>query len=111
MHVEERIRDGLKDVDIPVYPEPYEGTELEYITFNYSEYGRVWAEGRPDCIEYDLQVHWWFPRGKSPYPRKKKIREALYAAGMTWPSITNASDDEGQHLVFEGVMIGDLDDG
>ena len=41
------------------------------------------------------------PTGKNPNPTKLRIQRALYDQGFTWPSITPASDNEGQGWVFE----------
>ena len=70
----------------------------------YSEMGALFADSMPQAIRYVVDVHWFLPHGKDPERGKDTIRHLLKAAGSTWPSIINATDDEGQHYVFSCEM-------
>ena len=89
----------------PIFPEcapnVYEGHALEYVTWNAYTLPQVYAERRPAAARYPVQVHYYLPHGKSPTAGKLALQAALFAQGFTWPSITNASDSEGQHYVLE----------
>lgn len=102
--IDTRIRAALAPLKIPVEPNEYEGTALEYISYVYQELGAIHAESKPNAIRYILDVHWYLPRGKNPEDGKNRIRHLLKAAGATWSNIVNASDKEGQHYVFECEM-------
>ena len=88
----------------PIFPEcapnVYEGTALEYVVWNAYTLPQVYAERRP-AARYPVQVHYYLPHGKNPTQGKLALQAALFAQGFTWPSITNASDSEGQHYVLE----------
>jgi hypothetical protein len=105
MSIDERLRAALTPIEDVVKPNLYDGPETEYIVFNYDEGGRLFAEGRPRAIICRVMVHLYIPSGVNPNGKKQEICEAISAAGGTWPTITNASDKEGQHYVFEFEMM------
>ena len=53
-------------------------------------------------------TYWFLPAKVNPLERKRQLRQALIAAGFTAPTITPASDDDGQHYVFECEWLGGL---
>lgn len=89
----------------PIFPEcapnVYEGCALEYVVWNAYTIPEVYAERKPAAARYPTQVHYYLPNGKNPNPGKLKLAQALFDQGFTWPSITNASDSDGQHYVLE----------
>lgn len=85
----------------PCAPNQYHGKELEYVVWNYYQISSVYAEDLPAAARYPTQVHYYLPHGKNPNTGKLQLQRALFDAGFTWPSITNASDSEGQHYVLE----------
>lgn len=86
---------------LPVYPNYYTGEDLEYIVYNYTALPQVYAERLPAAARYLVQVHLYLPHKKNPNALKVQISRALSEHGFTWPSITNGSDGDGQHYVFE----------
>lgn len=104
MSVETKLRTALTPIEEIVKPNLYDGPETEYIVFNYDELGNMWADDRPRAILYRVMVHLYLPHGETPLTKKRRICEALFAAGATWPEVTNASDRDGQHYVFECEM-------
>ena len=101
MSVNKAIMGAVSPI-IPIcVPNVYRGTELEYTTFNYSELPDDFGDDSPGTIRYLVQVHYFCQTDKNPLGEKRKIRNALSASGFTYPSTTDASDDEGQHFVFE----------
>lgn len=101
MSVDERIKTALSTYVSDIQPNRYTGTSLEYIVFNYHEYGAVYAESVPNEFRYNVQVHWYLPHGVNPNTKKKQIRNALIGAGFAYRSTVNASDKDSQHYTFE----------
>lgn len=100
---------------IPIcVPHVYGGAAEEYCVYNYTEIPDSFGDNNPEAIRYSVQVHWLFPwrPGISADPavveKKQKLRRALAAAGMTWPTITPAGDREWEHLVFECEYAGEV---
>lgn len=87
------------------WPHTYEGCALEYVTWNAYTIPQVYAERLPAAARYSTQVHYFLPHGVDPTEKKLAIQQALFDGGFTWPSITDASDREGQHYVFECSYI------
>ena len=48
-----------------------------------------------------VQVHYFAPHEKNTRATRREITRRIVAAGFTRPSITPASDANGQHYVFE----------
>ena len=84
-----------------VVPQVYTGAETEYIVFNYSEYPLEFADDAPQTVGYSVQVHLFLPLKVNPNTKKESIKNALFSAGFTYPSIQDVTDEEGQHYVFE----------
>lgn len=82
-------------------PNVYEGSAVEYVVWNAYQIPEVYAERRPAAARYPTQVHYFLPNSKNPTEGKLALQRALFEHGFTWPSITNASDSEGQHYVLE----------
>ena len=101
MTIEQRIISALSGLGLPVVPEPYTGDALEYLTFSYDLFGTIFAEGKPGTILFDISLHYYAPFASNPNATRIKICTAISAAGFAWPTITNASDKDGQHWVFE----------
>ena len=99
------VNEVLRNAVLPHVPicEPgnYDGEEAEYCTFVIDDEPDVFAEGMPSVIRYPVILNWYLPSGANPLKKKKSLCRALAAAGFTYPSVTNASDEGGQHFVFE----------
>ena len=83
------------------FPNVYTGTLLEYVVWNYDEIPAVYAERAPQASRYLCQVHLYYPHKKNPLTAIQALRRALWDAQFTWPSLTDASDGDGQHYVLE----------
>lgn len=101
MTIDERIQTMLYGLEDTIAPNVYTGSATEYLVYNYYTGGAVYAERRPRALVYSVMVHLYLPQGQSPTEKKNDVCEAIFAAGGTWPTVTNASDSEGQHYVFE----------
>jgi len=98
------IINALSEFGYPVVPDIYEGKEKRYITFNYADdRGMGFADDEPDYVLADMQIHYFLPLKENYLTDRRKIREALFKAGFTYPSIVNLLEPENniRHLVFE----------
>lgn len=114
MNIDQKIQSAVKPV-IPVcVPKQYGGDAMEYCVYNYTEIPDSFADDEPECIRYQVQVHWLFPwspnisADKDVQEKKKDIRNALATAGFTWPTVTPSGDDEWEHFVFECEICGEV---
>lgn len=101
MSVERTVRGALLPIVPVVEPHSYDGKALEYIVFSYTEIPALDADGRPGALRYLLSISWYLPWGVNPREKKRQIAEELWAAGCTYPSVVDASDEDGQHYIFE----------
>lgn len=86
-------------------PNVYEGGATEYVVWNCYSVPVAFGDELPAAARYPTQVHYFLPSGKNPNPMKLKLQQALFDHGFTWPSVTNASDAEGQHYVLECEFV------
>lgn len=101
MTIDSRINTAVKTVVAECRPNVYDGSSLEYAVYNYTQIPAINADGRPHAMRYLIQVNVYLPHGKNPNQIKKTLANALLTAGFTYPTITNASDSNGQHYAFE----------
>ena len=84
-----------------VFPQVYTGPLLRYAVWDYNVLPEVWAEQAPHAARYLVQVHFYLPHKENPQEAILALSRALFNAGLTWPSITDATDADGQHWVLE----------
>lgn len=84
-----------------VYQPGIGDSEDVYCTYNFNELPRVFAKGSPNAIVYLVMLHLYAPNGLDCRGLKKELAFALHCKGFTYPLITDASDANGQHYVFE----------
>lgn len=111
MSFDSQLREKLLPIIPIVEPNIYKGEALEYLEFSYSERGDCFGDDEPDANILSVQVHYYLPHGQNPKAKKRLIQQALFELGGTWPEITNASDKEGQHYVFEFECAEEDEDG
>ena len=100
MSCDEAINFAFGEI-LPLFPNVYTGEELRYLVYNYYVIPQVYAEATAHAARYSVQLHLYLPHKENPNAVKLAIINACVAAGFTFPSMTNASDKEGQHYVFE----------
>ena len=89
----------------------YKGAATEYIVFNYTELPADFADDDAAHYRYLVQVHLYAPLEKNTRTYRREISRRLVAAGFTRPTVTPASDKNGQHYAFECEIAGGIDDG
>lgn len=104
--IDDKIKSAVKPLVAVCVPDLYTGDAPEYCTYNYNEIPTAFGDNAPRAVRYLVQVHWFVPLKKRPHPKKKQLRRALGAIPLTtWPTIVNASDELGQHYVYEFVAV------
>lgn len=105
MSVEARVKAALD-----VFGDPVEKSVLyaaseeapaRYYTFSCESVGDDFGDDEPGCERWLVSVHLFAPLAENCVRRAKETKQALFAAGFTWPKYTDATDQDGQHLVFE----------
>ena len=77
-----------------------------YYTFTCSSFGDDFGDDEPGCERWLVNVHYFAPLyNEDIQGRVKKTKRALHRAGFTWPSCTDASDQDGKHVVFECQIV------
>lgn len=102
MTVNEKIKQALSPLGIPVVADFYGGGKDEYFTFNYADDRAVdFGDDAPQHIVAYMQIHWFMPRQKDYLAGKKKIRNILFQAGFTYPEVTVMTEGDIRHVIFE----------
>ena len=104
MRANRAIINALKPFGYPCKPDCYNGDAKKYFTFNPAdERGEDFGDNEPGCILVNMQIHFFLPLGENHITEKKKIREALFAAGFTYPVVTELIETENnvRHIVYE----------
>ena len=100
--LDDQIRAAVEPLVGVCVPGIYTGDAEEYCTYNYNEIPAAFGDNRPHAVRYLVQVHWFLPLKQRPHPKKKALRRALLAVrGFGAPEIEDASDELGQHYVYE----------
>lgn len=108
MSVEEKITAALAGFGLDVS----NGVSFEglapYFTFNCATVPADFGDDAPGHELYLVQVHLFAPLNVNITALKRQVKRALYAAGFTWPSLTDATGSlsrrdrpEERHIVFE----------
>lgn len=100
MDISQTLRAVLGPI-APAEADAYEGKKAVYITFNYNTVPDNFGDDEPEHERDLIQVHLYAPLGFDTLDKRRAIKRALHGAGFTWPSCTDASDKDGQHLIFE----------
>lgn len=104
------IINALKPICPNVYPDVYTGDNKEYIVFTYDIQPNNFGDDRPFHITYDVRVHYICPLKKDAIATRIAIMEALFNIEnlfVTYPSEVNATDDDGQHFVYDFEAMGE----
>lgn len=111
MSINEKIIAAVSPVVLTCVPEPYDPDSgeaaSEYCTFSYSEEPDGFGDDAPEVIRYLIRVVYHAPLHRSSgetnntLATRKALRQAIFAAGFTYPSVENLTDDVGQRFAFE----------
>jgi hypothetical protein len=101
---------GTLDSLLPTADSVYKGAATEYIVFNYTELPADFADDDAAHYRYLVQVHLYAPLEKNTSTYRREISRRL-ASSSARPTVTPASDKNGQHYAFECEIAGGVDDG
>ena len=99
--VDDRIRSALISLELDIYNSVYLGKQEKYLVFNYSTVGIGYADDEATAERYLCQLHLFAPLTDDITELTKRIKQLIRNSGFTHPETTNASDEEGRHIVFE----------
>ena len=101
------IKNGLKDIGVPVVPDYYDGTRTEYIVFNFMMRPYIFSDDFPYSLICEITVHYVCPPKKNAIATRENIIRAIYELDGTYPEETNASTEDEQHYIYEFEIAGD----
>lgn len=106
-NVAEEVKSILAPIGLPVAQTSYAGSADTYLLFNFTTIPSAFADDRPQYDRYLIQIHLFAPVTQSTTALECEIKERVFAAGYTWPSRMDVSDDtrsatgEARHIVLE----------
>ena len=105
--LDDRIIAAVTPVVKPCVPNEYTGEAGEYCTFNYNELSDAFGDNRAHAMRALVQLHYLAPLKANTVATRRKLWQALAAVDeFTAPDITNATDQTGQHYVYEFEAVG-----
>ena len=99
--MEKMVRDALLVFGDPVENGVYAGEAKRYFVFSLASFGESFGDDEPLRERWLVNVHLFAPLNENVAARRREVQRALFAAGFTWPNVTDVSDSEARHLVFE----------
>lgn len=113
MSVEAKIKAALDPFGDPVEADLlYAAADQlppRYYTFSMTSRGDDFGDNEPGCEVWQVSVHFFAPLDGNYTQRQRQTKQALHRAGFTWPRCVDASDQEGQHLVFECEIVEEVE--
>lgn len=101
MTVSQRIIQGLAPFRMPIAPGVDTKHRERCFTYNYDLVPYQFTNNRPTYFKALVQVHLILPLTENSVSLRLKVAQALAETGFTWPECIDATDDSGQHYVFE----------
>lgn len=101
MNVNERVIDALKGFSLPCAANDYIGEEETYFVFSISPVPVDFADDAPQHVKNLVQLHLYCPHTLNTVKLRKQVKARIFNAGFTYPTETDASERETQHVVFE----------
>lgn len=111
MDIDQLIKSAVEPIVPVCVIDVYGGDASEFCVYTYTETPVDYGDDEPHAIRYTVRLHWCFPwkPGVTASPevkvKKKQLKHALHAAGMTYPTVSSAGDDQWAELVFEAEYI------
>ncbi|MBD5098293.1 MAG: hypothetical protein HDT35_01870 [Clostridiales bacterium] len=105
MSAEARVKAALDVFGAPVEKSVLDAAAKDhpprYYTFSCDSFGAAFGDNAPGCERFLAHIHLFAPLDHNCFQQVRKTQKALFAAGFTWPEVTDATDQDGQHFVFE----------
>jgi hypothetical protein len=104
MSIESKIKTALNSLGYKIYPGNYDGADETYFVFNYNTMPDDFGDNKPQHERALVQVHLFCSHEFNSVNLRNDAKEQIFNAGFTWPYMTNAGDEDGQHWVFESQI-------
>lgn len=107
MSIASDIAAAVSFTGYPVHQVSYDGEATTYFTLNMNAFPANFADDAPQHDRWLAQLHLFAPFTLNTTTIRRQIRNALFEAGCTYPSLVDASentrstDGTEQHVVFE----------
>lgn len=105
MSVNEILRAALAPTGLICVPDTHVPGADTYYTFSYNVVPEAWGNNSPDAEICDVSVHLWGPVDKNLLALRERTRRLLRGAGLTSPFEIDASDEDGQHFLYECQVL------
>lgn len=110
MTLNQRLRDALEPLGLPVIPDVDTQHRSRCLVFNYDLLPAQYADNGPLWYRALIQVHLYLPLEENGLGLLREVAGVLAGAGMTHPDIIDATDEKTQHKVFECEALVGKDD-
>ena len=104
--IEKRLTDALAPLGWEIANTIYRGSADRYIVIRHSDHPASHGDDRPGALRVLVYVDVYCPLDFDPVSTVNAVRRALFAAGCTYPTTEDASDDDTRHIVIECEAIG-----
>ena len=111
MSVASDVKAAVSFTGYPVQQVSYGGADSTYFALNMNAFPDDFSDDAPQHDRWLVQLHLFAPFTLNTTTIRRQIRNALFAAGFTYPSQvdaserTRATDGTEQHVVFEFEAI------
>ena len=104
--IEKRLTDALAPIGWEIAVTVYKGTADRYLVIRHGDHPIGHGDDRPGALRILVYVDIYCPLDFNPVATVNAVRRALFAAGCTYPTTEDASDDDCRHIVIECEAIG-----
>ena len=104
--IEKRLTDALAPIGWEIAVSVYKGPADRYLVIRHSDHPIDHGDDRPGALRVLVYVDIYCPLDFNPVATVNAVRRALFAAGCTYPTTEDASDDDTRHIVIECEAIG-----
>ena len=104
--IEKRLTDALAPLGWDIANAVYKGSSDRYLILRHSDHPISHGDDRPGALRILVYVDIFCPLDFNPLQAVSAVKRALFAAGCTYPTTEDASDDDCRHIVVESEAIG-----
>jgi hypothetical protein len=104
--IEKRLTDALTPLGWDIANAVYKGSFDRYLIIRHSDHPASHGDDRPGALRILVYVDIYCPLDFNPVQTVNAVKRALFAAGCTYPTTEDASDDDCRHIVLECEAIG-----
>lgn len=106
LSLESGIREAVAFTGLVCATGKYTGSASAYLVMNHSTLPTHFADDEPEDERLLVQLHLYCPTKQNTVQLRADIKRAIHEAGFSYPSTVDATDETGQHVVFEFEGLG-----